>query len=173
MLKTYISPSGNRKVYVRTGWREYMKNGSLMREPVNFGCQFMPLFVTEDPIVQEALEKHEFFNHDFLPMVKELEHFKTIRQIVPEAKGMDERDAVIKQAKIVGVAGNLVEMTTEQIKKAVENRKQELESPKVEPLAQDNIEADAPEMQEAPEAAEAEARQSDAPKKRGRPKRAK
>lgn len=166
MYKTYISPAGNRKVYVNLGWREYMVGNSLRKEPINYGCQFSPLFVTDDPAIQNALEKHEFFNRDFIPMVKELENYKTTRQIVPEAKGLDEREAIIRQAKIIGVAGNFVEMTTEQIKKEIETRKQALETPKLEPLPQDDVE---PVVDEIPEAQEVQ--ESGSPKKRGRPKR--
>lgn len=161
MKKIYYSPSGNRRVWVEIGKISFVKNGITVMEPEMAKCQFGSTvpgrFETEDERVQIALEKHPSFNRDFIlfegKAAELLANAKTLREIVPNAKEMAERDQLVKEAQTLGIRIDLIKATNAELKAAVERHRVEMLA-KTEMLVTPAEVPEAPQIKEAPVAKE-------------------
>lgn len=134
MLKTYLSHSGNRRIYVRIGEIPYTANGRTTMIPENACCQFgsagVGRYVTDDERIQQALEAHPLHNRDFILLegkaAELLKNVKSLREIVPEAKDLNERERLIKEAKVLNLRLDLVKASNIEIKSAIDKEKTRL-----------------------------------------------
>lgn len=170
MKKIYYSPSGNRRIYVRIGEIPYVNNGRTEMIPENACCQFgsagVGRYITDDERIHRALEAHPSFNRDFIlfegKAAELLANVKTLKEVVPNAAQIAEREELVREAKALHLQIDLLTEPTENIRAAIKKHKIELEAR----MAQLKT---PPEVPEAPVVKEAkEMPEVDAPRRRGR-----
>lgn len=169
MNKIYYSPGGNRVVHAKIGDFETLVNGRTVMTPQTIRCCFGSAgtgrYATADPVVQAALEAHFLFGRDFILLegkaAELLKDVRSLKEVVPEAAQIAEREALVKEARTLALRVDLVKATNQEIKAAIRRYLVEHQPVPIEVVSAPEPVVELPEVKETPQDVQV--------KRRGRP----